>query len=260
MLNILRTDIYKAIRTASFWVTLGLTIVSSMISSFVLFKVFSLIVGSPEFDIGLELEQGASLPNFFQSVSEVMPECLFLIGIFAVMFAISDFSHGTIKNIASKGYHREYIYLSKFVTTLIYAVLSLALTFVTSFITAQIVINDSVPNFFDYNNDFAKELGYLSLQIVTYIAMAIFLATLIRSLGPALSVFLGFFFLQSTVVDLINKFIHEILKSEFSITPYTISGAFSNPDHITQGVIVLCAYTLVFTVVGLYAFRKRDIN
>ena len=256
MLKILQTDIYKAIRTASFWVTLGFSIVSSIISSFVVFKIFSFLSEPSE----LEFLTEDLVPNFFKTVGEILPECTFLIGIFAVMFAISDFSNGTIKNIASKGYYREYIYLSKFITTLCYAFLSLALAFESSFITAKIILKDTIPSFFTYNNDFAKTLGFLSLQIVTYIAMAIFLATLIRSLGPALSVFLGFFFLQSTVINLINKFIHEILHSEFSITPYTISGAFSDSEQITRGIIVLCVYILVFTVVGLYSFRKRDIN
>ncbi len=261
MLRILQTDIYKAIRTASFWVILGITTVLSALLSFAAFK--GAIILNTSYD---ELAEIGMMPedmtfNFFQMVfSTSMAMCVFLVGIFAIMFSISDFSNGTIKNIASKGYHREYIYLSKFITILFFAILSLALAFVTSLITAPIVVNNAIPGFFDYSNDFAKNLGILGLQIVTYTAIAVFLSTTFRSLGPALTSFLVFVFLEGKIVDWINKFIHDIFHSDFSITPYTISGVFSNPDQMTQGIIVLCVYILAFTVVGLSLLRTRDIN
>ncbi len=257
MLNILRTDIYKAIRTASFWVILGITALVSVLLSFaevkLALKVYNDLSNAGQLSSDL-------MPKFFQLVPLSLGVCVFLVGIFAIMFSISDFSNTTIKNVASKGYRREYIYLSKFISVLLFAVLSLVLAFVTSFLTAQIVVNNAIPQFFTYDNEFAKTLGFLSLQIVTYVAIAVFLSTTFRSLGPALTSFLVFVFLEDKIVEWINNFINNILHSDFSITPYTISGAFSNPDQITQGVIVLCTYILVFTAVGLYTFRKRDIN
>lgn len=201
-----------------------------------------------------------AIPKFFQLAPLSLGGCIFLVSIFAIMFSISDFSNDTIKNIASKGFHREYIYLSKLITILFFAVLSLALAFVTALITAQIVVNKAIPNFFEHNNDFAKSLGFLGLQIVTYTSIAVFLSTTFRSLGPALSIFLVFVFLESKIGDWIDKFIHDVLHSDFSIIPYTISGAFEKPLDITRGIIVLCTYVLVFTIIGLYTFRKRDIN
>lgn len=257
MLNILRTDIYKAIRTASFWVILGIaTVISALIS----FKAVDEVNDLCKELSTVGMLSSDAVPKFFQLVPLSLGMCIFLISIFAIMFSISDFSNSTIKNVASKGFPREYIYLSKFISILFVAALSMILAFVTSFITAQILVNDIVPNFFEYSNDFAQSLGFLSLQIVTYTSIAVFLSTTFRSLGPALSSFLVFVFFEGKIVDWINEFIRNVLNIEFSITPYTISGAFSNPDQIAQGIIVLCTYILVFTVVGLYTFRKRDIN
>ena len=83
---------------------------------------------------------------------------------------------------------------------------------------------------------------------------------LIRSLGASLAIFLAFVFLEGSAVQLIDKLIHDVFNSDFSVAPYFINGAFSNPDQTVQGVIVLAVYIVVATAVGLYTFRKRDIN
>ena len=260
MIRILQTDIYKAVRTASFWVILGIATVLSALLSFATFKGVTMVHSSYDEMVQLGLASSGMVFNFFHLVTTSLGICLLLVCIFAVLFSISDFSHGTIKNIASKGFHREYIYLSKFVTLLLFAIVSLALTFVTSWITAQIVVNNAIPNFFEYDNEFAKTLGLIGLQVVTYISIAIFLSTTFRSLGPALTSFLVFVFLEDKIVEWINKFIHDIFHSDFVITPYTISGAFAKSDQINHGIIVLCVYILAFTLVGMFLLRKRDIN
>lgn len=251
MLNILKTDFYKAFRTPSFWVISVITILYSALTSFSLFWLFT----QPEFTEFLD-----AVPGFFQNVPAVMSSCIFLIGIFAVMFSVSDFNYGTIKNIASKGYRREYIYLSKFATAIGFAIITLLLSFLTSFITAQIMVNTKIPGFFNYNEEFHNTLLKQALSIIAYISVALLLAMLFRSLGSALSVFLVYFFLENSAVQLINKLIHDVFNSDFSVAPYSIVGAFSNPDKTVQGVIVLLVYIVVTTAIGLYTFRKRDIN
>lgn len=251
MLNILKTDFYKTFRTPSFWVISVITILSSAFLSFSFFWYLT----QPEFAELIEIA-----PGFFQTVPVVTSECIFLIGIFAVMFSVSDFNYGTIKNIASKGYRREYIYISKFITAIGFAIINFLLSFLTAFIAAQIMINNKIPGFFDYNAEFHTSLSKQALLVVTYISIALLLAMLFRSLGPALSVFLAYFFLQNSIVQLINKLIHDVFNSDFSVAPYFINSAFSDPDKTVQGVIVLLVYIGVTTAIGLYTFRKRDIN
>lgn len=252
MLNILKTDFYKAFRTPSFWVISVITILYSALTSFSFFWIFT----QPEFTELINAVQ----PNFFQTVPQTLFACALPIGIFAVMSSVSDFNYGTIKNIASKGYGREYIYFSKFVTAIVFAIITLLLSFLTSFITAQIVVNTKIPDFFKYNEDFYIVLSKIALSIVAYISIAILLAMLFRSLGSALSIFLIFFFLESSIIELINKLIHDVFNSDFSVAPYFISQAFSATDNTSQSVIVLLVYIVVTTAIGLYTFRKRDIN
>lgn len=257
MLNILKTDFYKAFRTPSFWVISVITILSSLLSSFSLFWLLT----QPEFMAQPELAVFMDIPtNFFGAIPRIITGCIFLIGIFAVMFSVSDFNYGTIKNIASKGYRREYIYFSKFVAAIGIAIINLLLSCLTAFITAQIMINNKISGFFDYNNEFFVSLSKQLLTIVAYISIAVLLAMLFRSLGSALSVFLAYFFLEDSIVQLINKLIHDVFNSDFSVAPYFINGVFSDPNKTVQGVIVLLIYIVVTTAIGLYTFRKRDIN
>lgn len=256
MIRILSTDFYKAFRTPSFWIISIVNIFCSLLLSISMFWIFNVFLENPD----LEEVLAGSTQNFFQLAPGIISSCTFLIGIFASMFTVSDFNYGTIKNIASKGYRREYIYASKFITILAFAIINLLLSFITSFITAQIMINNKIPDFFKFNNDFFAEISKYSLQLLAYVSVAILLAMLIRSLGASLAVFLAFVFLEGSATQLINKLIHDLFKSDFSITPYTIGGAFSVSSQTTQGIIVLVIYIVLTTAAGIYTFKMRDIN
>lgn len=253
MLNILKTDFYKAFRTSSFWVISVLSICSSLLLSISVFWLYT----DPEF---LEAAQQSQILNFFNTFPSILFGCTFLMLIFAIMFSVSDFSYGTIKNIASKGYRREYIFFSKFITVLFFALFNILLSFLTSFITAQIMINNKIPNFFSYNNEFLPALLKYTLQLTAYISLAILIVMLIRSLGASLAIFISFVFLEGSAIQLIDKLINFIFKSDFSVYPYFITGAFADSSKTTQGVIVLLLYIVVSTIIGIYSFKKRDIN
>lgn len=257
MLNVLKIDFYKAFRTVSFWVISVLNILFVVFSSFLMFSIYVTALNEPsEFsDIILQ-----NVLPFFKFIPRFIPQCTFLIGIFAVMFAVSEFSYGTIKNIASKGYRREFIYLSKFITALVVAIVNILLSFATSFITAQIMINNRLPEFFNIDNTFWETVGKNSLQLLAYLSIAIFLAMFFRSLGSSLAIFLAFVFLESSAAALINQLFKDVLKLEFTVDPYTIFGAFGDSDQLVRGVIVLLVYIAVATVVGIYTFKQRDIN
>lgn len=255
MIKILKTDFFKAVRTPSFWVISLLCVLFSFIVSFSLFFVYTIPEISQEF-----AQNQLFTPNFFSSFLSVVTECTFLVGIFTLMFSVSDFSFGTIKNLASKGYPREFIYFSKFITSLGVAIFNVVLSFITSFITAQIMVNTKIQGFFNYNNDFLPELAKYSFKLVAYISVAIFLAMLIRSLGASLAIFLAFFFLESPAAILINKLISSVFNSSFSVSPYFISGTFAGSDQVVQSVIVLLAYIVITTAVGIFTFKQRDIN
>ena len=269
MLNILRADINKAVRSKLFWVILGLTVASEIMVSYSSFSIYSLAATTND----PNLIPPGGFHSFVEIVIRTLPDTGVLVGIFAILFAMYEFSHGTIKNISSKGYHREYIYLSKFVTALGVAVFSMALQVVISFVMAKIIVKNAIPNFFDDNIGFAKNLGFFSLQIIAYIALALFLVFVIRSLGPALSIFIVYYFLQQIIPLTFDDMLQKTFHTKLSLEPYMISNAFYSsmdllgiadvsltPDQVTRGIIVLCTYILVFTIVGIYTFRKRDIN
>lgn len=257
MINILKTDFYKAFRSVSFWVISVLNVLFVLFSSFLMFSIYTTALDEPSDFSEIILQN--FLP-FFEFIPQFISQCTFLIGIFAVMFAVSEFSYGTIKNIASKGYRREFIYLSKLITALVVALINILLSFATSFITAKIMINNRLPEFFNIDNTFWETVGKLSLQLFAYLSIAIFLAMFFRSLGSSLAIFLAFVFLENSAASLINKLLNEVLKLKFTVDPYTISGAFGDSAQTIRGIIVLLVYISVATVAGIYTFKQRDIN
>ena len=122
------------------------------------------------------------------------------------------------------------------------------------------MINNRLPEFFNFDNAFWEIVSKDSFKLVAYLSIAIFLAMLFRSLGSSLAIFLAFVFLESGAAALVNKFINDVLKLEFSVNPYTIFGAFSDSAQTLRGVIVLLVYIALATATGIYTFRQRDIN
>lgn len=254
MLNVLKTDIYKIFRTPSFWVCLAFSIFFTLFLSFA--TAWSFV--DPTFS---ELYQIGNLESeFFNNAASIMfSSCSTLISIFAVIFTVHEFSFGTIKNTISRGIRREYIYASKFLTSFFVAIIHYVISFITSFMVCQVMVNNKIPNFFNYSNEFHESLLKNLLTTIAYISIALLIGTLLRSQGPASSCFLVLFTLGGTAVLAVEKLINSIFDINMSLRQYYIDDAFSNPAHTTQGVIVLLAYIVVTTAIGIYAFKKRDI-
>ena len=61
--------------------------------------------------------------------------------------------------------------------------------------------------------------------------------------------------------SVINIFIiGKVLKSDFKINPYTIPGAMAASSDFLKAFIVLSVYLVVTLAIGVFAFKKRDIN
>lgn len=272
MSNLLKVDLYKMFKTKSFYITgfiLILLIALISAASFYLLIDYYHKLGDVVPDPLMLSELGiddSALKVVASNLSSVVIFC----SIFIIMFTCSEFSFGTIKNIASKGYHRESIYLSKFicgiVTTIIYTVLTIA----TILILAVTIVGDKIPHYFDIPSQFFPSVFLTLLTSIAYLSLVLMLASLIKSTGAALGVFFIISSFAKYFMQAVDAFFKYIVEIDFSISKYSLSSSFGTAtsvvgqpsipnETLTLVIAVAIGFLVVTNAIGLYVFRKRDL-
>ncbi|MGI2328785.1 ABC transporter permease subunit [Planococcus sp. YIM B11945] len=183
----------------------------------------------------------------------------------------SEFSQGTIKMLLTRPVKRWKILTSKYITTMIYAVLLAVITLLASALAGLIFYGIGDGTFLVWNGSEVAEGSYwleaIKLSALSFASVwiigtfAFMLGTVFRSssLAIGLSIFLMFTGIQ--IVFLLSNY--EIVKyylfTHTDLTQY-YTGFMPVPDiTMTLSVIVLIVYFLVFMAVSYWTFGRRDV-
>ncbi len=137
MKNLIKSDCYKLKKAKSFWICMilaaALAIFSVLTTNFYVKSVEQMSNQTAQEQAALE-ESGlnistSAMPMTQEELNAASTFLLqfagtttLLIAIFVSLFTGGEFSHGTIKNLASKNYTRTQIYLSKVIVSVIAAI------------------------------------------------------------------------------------------------------------------------------------------
>ncbi len=259
MIRLLRADFYKLFRAKSFYICgfiaaalsiLGVVLLNSSINS----------------ELGID----ASLLGYdglYALITGISQATLF-ITIMNSIFVPSEFAHGTMKNIASRGFSRWSIYLSKLVVALFISVVYVLLCSVCSFALGSIMWGTG-----DIDRamclDIAKMLGLFLLAEAATQSIFIMFGFIVRHTGGTSFTNLGIIILAPTLIlPIINFGLSEWCKLEnFDISNYWPATYLSKylsldilQEDIITGIIVCCAFIVVTTVLGIFSFYKKDIK
>lgn len=243
MLRLIKSDLYKACHMKSFWV---LSILGALMAAGMSWLT---VVSINEF--GMDTEFSSFIMLSISAVNTTMY-------IFAVLFSLSDFGDNTIKNVASKGFKREFMYISKVVaSTAALLVNKIAAALITVVIVFARGLNKMEGFFIDPGKEFWQTLGSFDLLLpITYIAIAVLVATLLRSTGPAISIFLVYILGEMIVLGYVQQFIDVVLHlKNINLIKYSLAGCttYPNPHY------VILVYLAVALAGGIAFFKKRDI-
>ena len=117
MKNLLAIDFYKLFRTKSFYVISAILLALTVFSSAIVCSGFLRTYEENLLNFGNTVGLGSMLGIAWNIVFSNFSNIGIFIAIMSILFTCSEFSFGTIKNIASKGYKRAEIYLSKFLSS-----------------------------------------------------------------------------------------------------------------------------------------------
>lgn len=211
------------------------------------------------------------------SMSFSQTDLQLLIAIFIGIFIAGEFSNGTIKMIVSKGYSRSQIYWSKFITGIIASnVMTLIIVVITTLLGC-IMWGWNEPA----TGAAASTVDVLKLLLVQFAlntaitAMFIGCSMMFRNLGISIALTVVVYTLGSVIFVLFDAVIQGLCSViEFNVDklPFLPSEAWivqaisntstldmSNHD-LTVGLVVSLVYTVLFTFIGMWSFKKNDIK
>lgn len=274
--RLLKASLFKLKKDITFRVTLfigiGLAIFMTLIY-LIIDKAANIVADTTTFSILLCTGQNLL-------VSSLSPSQNFGIAIPVnlISFIVLEFNHGLIRNKVIAGNSKGKIYISLFVSGLIftfivmilYALLNLGLGAIFGGFNPNGAILHGT--FMGYcNPEFLFKTILATLFIYIFItSFTIFLATSIRSIGPCIPIVILtilMLFLVSTILPSISKNSAEVLRI---INPlHILSSSSVNTDthalYYTNEVFYPCLisnsiYAAIFFTVGFLIFRKRDIK
>lgn len=194
-------------------------------------------------------------------VIKVMPQFINLLSgggtiisiVFIVLFTCLDFNEGTTKNIIGRGYTRNQLLISKYITALI-GVFSF---YIISFFVILILFG---KNGFGYEN----YMLYSSINsVIRIIAYTILYSTMSFILEKNTSSILACLFIPSiiqTIFSLIDS------KMNIEISKYWIDNVSSsfienpNTSNFIYSIIFYIIYIIIFIVLGTSLIKKKEIK
>lgn len=267
MFSCLRADFFRLFRTVSFWVcgAISALLGAVMGNAITGYATWAHSTYPPEeWTEAKNIFVGYIHSDTFSLFPNLMLIGALLVGIVIIMFVSKEFSTGIIKNNASKGLARGSLFFSKLVITLFTYFLYLAISISTALFVCKTSISglglDNVFFKFPPHQIDAYIIRGIAGLIMVIIALS--LATVIRSLGPTLAIFIVWIMGEGIVMHYLSEWLTKMfkLKEELNLSLYTLSGVAYDGKHLVRVGYVLGAFALVAIVGGWYAFQKRDIN
>src|SRR5690606_13521818 len=201
---------------------------------------------------------------------------LSLVTLFTVIIAAgivaSEFSQGTIKMLLTRPVKRWKILTSKYITTMIYAILLSILTIAVSALAGLIFFGIGDGTFLVWNGSEVVEGSYwieaLKMAALSFASVwiigtfAFMLGTVFRSssLAIGLSIFLMFTGIQAVYLLANYEIVKYYLFTHTDLTQF-YTGFMPVPDiTMTMSLIVLAVYFLIFMAVSYWTFSRRDVT
>lgn len=259
MLNLLRAQIYKLIRSKSFYIILIMNILINIFGVF----LYWVLINSPQLG-----KEGSGSVKGYTLMYKIITnggisvfECISIV--FVALFVASGFKHGNIRSEISYGYKRSEIYFSKMLSAMIGNGLIMVSTLLTGFASGV--------TFFGLGSNFNSEILIQLLRSFSLILLITMAFTSIYAL-------ICFVFKDPTIITgvfvgytiIINNFLFAQLSIRFEwfkkITEYFLDAQMyfvASPTISGKTALIAIAYTFtviaVSSFVGCKLFKRMDI-
>lgn len=266
MLNILKSDFYKLIKSRAFWVCIVLCM------AFAVFMVTAMHVGisSGHFGNGGGGPGGMTLEELIENISATwallayldMGLHLIFIAVFVSIFVSSEFHFGTMKNVLSRGASRINVFLSKIIVCSFASVIIL-LAFVLAMLVSGTFAWGYDPNGIATLNEMISMVALQGLMVLGYAALFTFISMSIRGTGGAIAANVILVMMAAYLFGAISM----LFGGSINLGDYWLEWGVSNlaeyspaTEYIIQGIIIAFVWGIASIVAGLTFFKKQDVK
>ena len=271
MINLLKFDFFKLRKSRSTWIILLLVVLFTTLSVMITYTSLTGNIDDKMTNYAYEISGERDLLHLSDMtvvdwIQDAVSGGFFtiFIAIYTVLFVISDFSFGYIKNI----YGSIYLKTNYFISKLLISSFFIMLTTITSYIIT-IVISKLYIGVSDYGS-ITKLLKYTLIQTLLLISFSSLIIALTIMVGKGLNAIiismgysLIFFELLYTSVNQLVKGLFKI--SDFNIAKYTIIGNMREITLEASGkqygiaIVVSLLVIIISLIMGSIFFAKKDV-
>ncbi|OHX53884.1 ABC transporter permease [Planococcus salinarum] len=199
-----------------------------------------------------------------------------LVTLFTVIVAggivAAEFSQGTIKMLLTRPVKRWKILSSKFITTMLYALLLAVVLFIVTAVAGLIFYGVSDGTYLVWNGSEVVEgsfwleglrlaaLSFVNVLMISTFAFMLGTAFRSSSLAIGLSIFLLFTGVQAVFLLANYEIVKYYLFTHTDLTQYYTGFMLVDDITMTLSVIVLFVYFVIFMAISYVTFGKRDVT
>ncbi len=254
MLNYIKSELYKTTHRKYPYMVVGIL---SLICILVNILAASFIKKQPEM--------------FSISMSEVLMVSTSMFGMiyYAVIMIVDivfsdEYKHQTLKNTVSFGINRTKIYLGKFISELIVAIVSLVIVTIVLILSSYIFLgSDGATTVEAFKNFGAKLIAVFPLWVVG-LAIANLLAFNIKNNNTLAFAYLGVVAVFPGIVSILANFKPIFVKIQSILVSNQInfikSQEIISSGDIAKSYVLGIVYVILLTAIGIVSFRKREIK
>ena len=273
MLNMIKMDLYRMVRTKSMyvvWIVMAAAIFFSTSMSKLDIDTMNKEAEQQQTENIAEtvkpetINMGMSvfLPTQVYANLQAKFVALFLV-IFTVLFSSADIGSGYIKNIGGQVRSRRNLIFSKASVLFVYTTVTMLLYFIIQIIAQQMYFG-----YLEWGNG-SELLRYFGIQILLHYALVLIsMAIAVVLNSNVFSMTIVICLCMNTMIVLYGVINHLIQKAggeNFQILKYTVTGKIAllsmsppNKECLTA-VVIAAAFGIVVTLLTAWVFRKRDI-
>jgi ABC-2 type transport system permease protein len=225
--------------------------------------------------------QMVTLKNILPTIISPTGDYFILVIIGVCLFITIEYNAGTLKNIAARGFKREYIFLSKIIVCIVEAFIITLCFAVSCVIFGLIFLGTPAGGFGDgYFTELFTIYGVDILILIGYVSFIAMIAYLIRTNGGTIAITLCAHYLVPVIITMFNvvtimndtsdsdlEKMMSYTSNQYGQAAYywigTLGGAVSESYHngtIYIPILVALAYIVVSCAIGMLVFKKRDIK
>ena len=282
MLNLIRMDMHRLVRTVSFWVMIVVAAAISLFSVFMTEYEMDMIregtqVPTVETEADVNINVGVYVDtdsawayddiDFTDVINVNLAGQLMLIlcAIFPPLFVNADHKHGYIKNIAGQLPHRGVFVVSKLVAVGFEVIVMMAVFLAASYVSGlafwgeRLVVGSAA--------ELAKLLGVHLLLHFSFASVMTALTVLLRNGGFSMTIgILSATGIGQLLYNLANVILHKLGVSEdFAVNNYFVDACIAQVSSELQSgelfriVTVGAVFLLLSAAVSVIVMQKRDI-